>query len=291
MNFRLIEKPGRAASLVLALAAFSALPTLVFAQSWESLPVNPRVDIEYVKPTDARLFGVYEQLKERKILEELQHFLAPLHLPHRLLLRTEQCGQANASYSPPKRSLTLCYELVEQDQKMAPATVSADGFITREAAIVGDVVGTLLHELGHMLFDMLDVPVFGREEDAADETADFIALQFNKSVARVIVKGWVWTWASGQDPATTAPLSVWSDEHGTASQRMYNVLCLGYGGDPETFKDFVEKEYLPKNRADHCAAEYQMVRRAFVTTILPFIDNDLMMKARQADWLTPAELK
>ena len=30
-----------------------------------------------------------------------------------------------------------------------------------------------------MLFDMLDVPVFGREEDAADETASFIALQFN----------------------------------------------------------------------------------------------------------------
>ena len=198
---------------------------------------------------------------------------------------------ANAFYSPPNRSLVLCYELVADVIKKAPATESADGFITRESAIVGNLVGTVLHEGGHMLFDMLDVPVFGREEDAADEMASFIALQFNESVARVVVKGWVWTWAKGTDPAATAPMSVWSDEHGTASQRMYNSLCLGYGGDPANFEEFVAKGYLPKKRADHCAAEYDLVRDAFVKTVLPFIDTELMKKVQEAEWLTSAELK
>jgi hypothetical protein len=291
MNFKPIEKHVRLAALPLALLALSALPTPASAQNWESLPINPRVNIEYVKPTNDGLTGIYERVKDRRILEELQHFLAPVHLPYRLRLRTEQCDRTNAFYSPSNRSLVLCYEYVEDVIKKAPEKESADGFVTRESAIVGTLVGTALHEGGHMLFDLLDVPVFGREEDAADEMASFIALQFNTSVARVIVKGWVWTWAKETDPAATAPMSVWSDEHGSASQRMYNALCLGYGGDPKTFEDFVAKGYLPKKRADHCAAEYGLVKQAFVKTVLPFIDTELMKKVQQAEWLSAAEMK
>jgi hypothetical protein len=230
-------------------------------------------------------------LKERKVLEELQRFLAPLRLPHPLLLLTDQCNMINAFYNPYNRSLTLCYELVADAIDTAPRTVSEDGFITRQAAIIGNIVGTVLHEGGHMLFDMLDVPVFGREEDAADETASFIALQFNKDVARTIVKGWVYSWAREQDPAASAPVSAWSDEHGQASQRMYNALCLAYGGDPQQFQDFVDRGWLPKKRADHCGQEFTQLKLAFVNTVLPFIDQDLMMRVQQTQWLTADELK
>ena len=291
MNFRSVEKHACLAALLLAVAALSALPIPAFAQNWESLPVNPRVDIEYVKPTDDRFTIVYEELKNRKILEELQHFLSPLHLPYRLRVRAKQCDMVNAFYSPGDRSLNLCYELVEEVIKKAPEKVSPDGFVTRESAIAGTLVGILLHEGGHMLFDLLDVPVFGREEDAADEMASFISLQFNKSVARTIVRGWIWFFAESKDPVAGAPMAAWSDEHGTASQRMYNALCLGYGGDPETFADFVAKGYLPKKRADHCVAEYALVRNAFVKTVLPFVDTELVKKVQQAEWMSPAELQ
>jgi hypothetical protein len=291
MNFKLVDKPMRLAALLLALPALSALPAPAFGQNWESLPINPRVEIEYVKPTNDRLTWIYEHSKDRRILEEVQHFLSPLHLPYRLRLRTEQCDKTNAYYSPSNRSLIICYEYIDDVMKKAPEKESSDGFVTRESAIAGNLVGVVLHEGGHMLFDLLDVPVFGREEDAADEMASFIALQFNKSVARVVVKGWVWTWARETDPVAAAPMTVWSDEHGTASQRMYNALCLGYGGDPETFQEFVAKGYLPKKRADHCASEYDLVKKAFVKTVLPFIDTELVKKVQQAEWLSPAELK
>ena len=269
----------------------SALPTPVMAQTWESIPANPRVEIEYLAPTSAQFESVYKSLKERKILEELQRFLAPLHLPHPLQLQTKQCGEVNAFYSPSSRSLTICYELVAEIMDGAPQTVSDDGFITREAAIVGNLIGVLLHEGGHMLFDMLDVPVFGREEDAADQTASFIALQFNKDVARTIVKGFVYFWAREKDPAASASMSVWSDEHGMASQRMYSALCLAYGGDSQTFQEFVNRGWLPKKRADHCDQEFTQLKLAFVKTVLPFIDQDLMMRVQQTQWLTADELK
>jgi hypothetical protein len=275
----------------LTLLVFAGLARPAAAETWESIPANPRVEIEYRLPESAQFQSAYQSLKDRKFLEELQHFLAPLRLPHSLRLLTKQCGMVNAFYSPYDRSLTICYELVADIIDQAPRTVSEDGFITREAAIVGNLVGVVLHEGGHMLFDMLDVPVFGREEDAADETASFLALQFNKDVARTIVKGFVYSWAREQDPAVSAPISVWSDEHGQASQRMYNALCLAYGGDAQTFQEFVDRGWLPKKRADHCDLEFTQLKLAFVKTVLPFIDRDLMTRVQQTQWLTADEMK
>ena len=197
----------------------------------------------------------------------------------------------NAFYNPSNRSLTLCYELIAYTRDHAPQTVTQDGFITREAAIIGQIVGIVLHESGHMMFDMLDVPIFGREEDAADETAGFLALQFNKDVARTIIKGFVYQWASEKDPAASAPMSAFSDEHGTASQRMYNTLCLAYGGNRQTFQEFVDRGWLPKTRAPNCGQEFELVKFAFETAIFPFIDGDMMARVKQAEWLTPEELK
>ena len=225
------------------------------------------------------------------MLEEYQRFLAPLRLPHPLRMQAKQCNQVNAFYSPTDRSLTVCYELVAFFESQAPQTVTSDGFITRDASIAGGVIGTLLHESGHMMFDMFDVPVFGREEDAADETAAFLALQFSKDVARTVIKGFVYQWAVAKDPDASAPMSAYSDVHGSASQRMYNTLCLGYGGDPKTFQDFVDKGYLPQSRAASCPTDFALVKFAFETTIFPFVDDSIMARVKQAQWLTPTEMQ
>ena len=39
-------------------------------------------------------------------------------------------------------------------------------------------VSTMLHETGHAIFYLLEIPIFGREEDAADAIASYVALQF-----------------------------------------------------------------------------------------------------------------
>ena len=46
-----------------------------------------------------------------------------------------------------------------------------------------------LHETGHAVFDILKVPVFGREEDAADLFSAYIMLQFGKEDAHRLILG------------------------------------------------------------------------------------------------------
>lgn len=245
---------------------------------------NKKIDFAYVPPKTAKYNAILDRLKKRKTLELLSEFVSPLRLPHPFYMVTIECGQENAFYSSSNWALYLCYEFVEGLDRVAPKPgQTKDGF-THDEVIMGEIIVTLLHELGHAAFDMLQVPVFGREEDAADQMAIFLALQFSPQVARTITRGDFFFFKNQGNPTVWA---AYADEHGTAGQRFYNEVCWAYGGNPQVFKDVVEKGWLPKERAPNCAAEYQEIRAAFEKTIMPYIDQDLMKKVQARDWLTP----
>ncbi len=259
------------------------------AQARSDLAANTRVTIDYIEPRSPQFQDVYERIKKRKVLEELAEFLAPLRLPRTLRLKTKECGYNNAFYDPLEWSLNICYELVLDGEESAPKTPTKEG-ITPEDAVVGNLVDTLLHELGHAVFDILNIPVLGREEDAADQFSAFLMLQFGKDVARTGIKGaaYYYIWSESQRGTRAFPFY---DVHGTPQQRLYNYLCLGYGGEPAAFQDFVDMGFLPKSRADNCAREYAQVKASFAKTILPHIDQDLMKKVQARQWLQPGDGK
>lgn len=247
---------------------------------------NPGITIDYIEPRDPKFEQHYERLKKRRALEDLAQFLSPLKLPRTLRLKTKQCGSESPFYDPSEAAIVFCYEYLEALDKIAPKEPTKDG-VTRDDIVVGGYVDAMLHELGHALFDILGVPLFGRQEDAADQLAAFIMLQFGKDVARLTIKGAAYYYRSDPDPTLRQQ---YADEHGTSAQRFFNYICVAYGGDPAGFQDFVDTGILPKSRADKCPSEYKQVERAFIKTILPYIDQEKMKKVQSLKWLA-AELK
>lgn len=250
-------------------------------------PRTNRVTVDYLEPRDSKLNAVYERLRTRRVLEDYARFLSPVRLPTTLRLWGFQCGSPNAYYSPTYRAIHLCYEYVDKFEKNAPKTVTPEGFTPMEG-VVGAVVSTLLHETGHALRDLLQFPVFGREEDAADQVAGYVALQFGPDVARTVVKGAAWKWLS--DARGMVVPADFADTHSTSQERFYSFLCVGYGGEPEIFKDLAGR-FLPKARMANCAREYDQIKSAFAKTILPHIDAGLMQEVRTTKWFSDAELK
>ena len=120
--------------------------------------------------------------------------------------------------------------------------------------IVGGFIDAIFHELGHALFDILNIPVFGREEDAADQFSAFLMLQFGKDVARVTIRGAAFTYLTSKNPRTRTEFA---DEHGAPAQRFFNYICLAYGGEPDAFREYVDRGVLPKARAEQCPREYR----------------------------------
>jgi hypothetical protein len=156
--------------------------------------------------------------------------------------------------------------------------------------VIGPVFEVLLHEFGHALFDMLELPVFGREEDAADQVAAYILLQFGESEARRLIAGTAY--AYHMDETKTDPcrsMEDYANEHGTPAQRFYNVLCIAYGADTKLFADIVSEGYLPKTRAEYCEEEYEQVQDAFDELVLPHIDLDLAEEIMGKSWLREPE--
>ncbi len=277
-----------AMALGLAMAAWpgaaQAQTAPATAAAAQSPAVGDQVRIVYGEPKNAAHRLIFERLQKRRVLEDLQEFLSPLKLPQPLTIKMEACnGVVNAYYS--NQAVTICYEYVEWIHQIA-RKVTLSNEITLGDAIVGPFVDVLLHEVAHAIFDLLKIPIFGREEDAADQISAFVMLQFGKDVARTTIKGAAYTYLNSKNPRTRTEFA---DEHGAPAQRFFNYICLAYGGEPEAFKEYVDQGILPQARAEQCPREYQLVRRAFAKTILPHVDLDLMKKVQSIQWLRQSD--
>ncbi len=241
---------------------------------------NSQVEILYAEPQNPAYAPIRERLMRRQVLEQLRFFLSPLRLPRPLQVRIDQCNAPKRPYQPGGQ-VVICYEYVARVDQMAPKEVPPGG-LPRESMIVGAFVQTTLNEVAQGVFDILEIPLWGREEDAADKLAAFIMLQFGKEVALKVLIGAAWffevsdrTW-TGSDFASV---------HSPEAQRFYNYLCIAYGYDPATFKFLVDQNILPQRRAQRCGGEYYDLRFAFAKEILPHVDMDLLKKVQGATWL------
>jgi hypothetical protein len=256
----------------------------------ETLPAleNNQIEILYSEPRASVYKPIYERYKKRQLLEQLKQFLSPLILPGGVTLRitTKECGETNSWWSGRKDGLFLCYEWADYAERVAPRETTIAG-VTREGAVLGGFLQVTFHELGHGMIDIYDIPVFGREEDAADQFAGFILSQFGKDVARRTLPATAYVWQQLAESEGTWRRDRFSDEHGHPLQRAYNYLCMAYGAAPDTFQYYVDKGLLPKARVFNCKREFQQITNAFVKTMIPHIDQAKMKVVQSKDWLLP----
>ena len=257
-----------------------------------------RVRIEYVEPKNPEHRKLYEMVKERRALEILQQIFSPFRLPVEVTVKTIGCdGVANAWYERRERQplISLCYEYLQEIMQRVPKETTALGLSPADV-VVGQFLYAALHELGHAVFDVYDVPVFGREEDAADLFAAYVMLQFRNGQARQLLGGAAYSYldfvAGFKDkPKVTVPLLAFASNHGSPEERFYNLLCIAYGSDQKMFSDLVEKEYLPKSRAAGCKYEFQVLRYAFRNQIMPHVDRQKADGILDMTWLAQPNVR
>ncbi len=275
-----------AAPFLSALTVVAA--TLLATPASAEHPSN-RIKIEYIAPEKTEQQRVYELMKDRKVLEKIQELFSPFRLPVDLWVKTKTCGMVNAWYQRQDRDalVTICYEYVDDIFSKVPEGVTPAG-VTRTDALVGQFVYVTAHEMGHAMFDLLDVPLIGRAEDAADQFSTYIMLHLGKDDARRLIGGAAYSYKNIiEKPEMTIKMKLFSDVHGSSAQRFYNMLCLAYGADPKLFADVVEKGFLPKQRAPNCKWEYRELTYAFRQLIRPSLDPALVEKVLNAEWLPP----
>jgi hypothetical protein len=220
----------------------------------------------------------------------VQRILSPFRLPEELTIKTTECGMVNAWYSreDSKPTVTMCYELLHHISQTLPNKTTPKGLTAKDAA-VGQFFWLITHEVGHAMFDFFNVPIFGHEEDAADNFAAYIMLRFGKEQARRLVGGGAWAWRQyiadyRTNPVIQEQLAGFASNHGQPQERFYNLMCLAFGADPVTFADLTQDGYLPPNRSPSCKYEYHTLSYAIHREISPHVDQQLARQVLDTNW-------
>lgn len=296
------------ATALLVAVGFAAIHSTATAQLAPDIPLNPKIKIKYQPPKNAKKYGeIAKRLQARQVLEQLSQVLSPLRLQSDLNLVTAECpeyrGAPNSDYTSGIQRLRLCYEMLDfiengaavPAEKLKPPPnpnipIGLHPDVTRGEAIVGGWVGVVLHEAGHAVFDIQKIPRFGKEEDAADQIAAFMMLQFGTDVARVMVKGTYNLWRHMYGMSGGHQAGHYAGVHSIGAQRGANYLCIAYGGEPAALKDLADI-WLNEARKENCANEYKQVRLAFRKTFLNYVDEALMAKVRRMAILRPEDIQ
>jgi len=134
--------------------------------------------------------------------------------------------------------------------------------VTVRQALVSAVQFVVAHEIGHALIHEFDIPVLGKEEDAADSFAAYLLADNPKFGPLTAISA-----AAVFDAMTPMNRrlddSDWADEHSYPRQRVFQFLCWVYGSDTKRFRPIVGKDGLPRERAARCGREWREINGAW----------------------------
>jgi Putative metallopeptidase len=230
-----------------------------------------KVEAQWQKPHGEANVTGYELLKESETRSLAKSLATAFELPNPLLIKGVNGFGGGPFYNPEDNSITLPYEFPtlvlgviseanpeETQEEWFEALGSVNTFI-------------LAHEFGHALIHNFELPVLGREEDAADGIATVLLLKAEEGPTFAAEAAEFWAAFSGrQNPPA---LAEYADNHSLDRQRSDNILCWVAGSNEEILEAFAEGEILPESRLVSCPSEWALLRRSAEQVLDPHIAN------------------
>ncbi len=146
--------------------------------------------------------------------------------------------------------LILAFALLQSS-----AAIYAQDVDEQDAFVEANILAIFYHELGHAVIDLMEVPIYGQEEDAADVMAVLLINElFEEQAAQSIAFDSAFGYIN--DPDMNEEVSYW-DVHGPDEQRFYNHVCLFYGAKADAREELANELGLPEERAESCPEEFE----------------------------------
>ena len=211
---------------------------------------------------------IHESFSESKTLDKAADKLnRALKLPRDIKLRSRDCGEVNAFYSPRDHSITFCYELMDYFYRLYRSDGDSDQRANERMQKAMTFV--FLHEVGHALIDNYDLPITGNEEDAADRCSAYICIEElgESGVESIIAAADAFSIESKMARNRKRNMA---DEHLLQEQRFFNSLCMIYGSNPAKYARLRRNKLLPDRRARRCPNEYGRMSRSWSQLLRPW---------------------
>lgn len=188
-------------------------------------------------------------------------------LPGTVVFSLESCNDSNAYYELETKRIILCDEMIDDFNSTFSQLYTSQDDI-REAS-TNSLIFIALHEFGHAVIDVLDIPFTGKEEDAADQLSTYLLVTRFPDGAMKVLDGATWFGVVSEEYELEEDDFI--GEHSLDAQRYYTLLCWVYGADAEKYGEMIIDGGLSTDRAEMCADEYQALSRNWSILLRDFI--------------------
>jgi putative metallopeptidase DUF4344 len=193
----------------------------------------------------------------------VKHVNLALNLPEPILVTFDDGDDGSTYYDPEEVEIVMEYSFfTEADELLKDQGIRNRETRFRRTLQVAEFF--FYHELGHALIDTLDLPVVGREEDAADALAAYIILEIMDEPEIALAAALQFLLES--EAYDQSEEDSFYDEHSLDRQRFYNIVAWVYGSDPELQEEVID-ELVPDNwwddRADVAIEEYKFMAESW----------------------------
>lgn len=222
-----------------------------------------------------------QSAKNRKLGERMANLVnQTVWLRRDISIDIKSCGRSNAFFSPRLSSITFCSELIKEIAKQTSQQMRTDKTNTQAKItelIEGAILGIFLHELGHAIVSVNQVPITGREEDVADQFAFYFAANLVEPRGYQVLQPTIsfFSYLSAKrevgsvDPEHLK--NMLANEHSLDQQRIYNFACWSLGSGTVQGTTIAEVVDLPPARRLRCNSEFILLDRAFDALFKQFL--------------------
>lgn len=198
------------------------------------------------------------------VVEELKKRIA---LPFDIQVVFEECGKPDSYYDEHRHEIVICDELIDAYYDLFSGSLRTR--TARDEAAKGATVSMFLHEVGHALIDGWDLPITGREEDAADQFSTLMLINGMPNGDQIALDG-------ARSFKLLADLEKdlekdYSDPHSVDEQRFFNTICMVYGHRPEHYEYLITNGTLPVERAFDCERDYARQNKSWQRLLAPHL--------------------
>lgn len=254
------------------------LPKLILAMTCFLVGLTPaqagekQVAIVYEQPASKQEADIAARLKASEALASAVSLInATFILPEQLDIVFG--AEDGPLYDPQSHEILIPYAFLDEVKtRFSKAKYSETG-VTPDEATIDALLHTLFHELAHALIAIHEIPVTGKEEDAADSLASMLLIEFFTEGQEIALSAADLFDLESTDRDELGDEDFW-DEHSLDEQRYFSTLCHVYGSAPHQYADIKQQANFSQDRADACIEEYENMVESWLTLLKPHMKPD-----------------
>ncbi len=169
--------------------------------------------------------------------------------------------------------MTIPYFFLDETrEKFRKAKYEERENIDLNTATIDVLIHTIFHEFGHVLVNMYDIPILGREEDAVDNLANILLIDYFKDGDDILLTNADIFDLYGDEKKSLEDRD-FMGEHSLDIQRFYSMLCFVYASNPQKYEKMLTQYDFPDYRKDMCIDELNNTSMAWYKVLKPYIRN------------------